>query len=147
MDLFYSPRRGGFFAAEIHGEVPPDAVPVSAERHAELLAGQSEGLRIVAGAQGEPVLLDPPPPGPEPVPEVVQLWQFRREVRARGWWDRMADAIGALPQPARADAEEWIEYGTEARRSSPRLMALAQLMDLTAAGLDDAFRAAAARGL
>lgn len=44
-----------------------DAVEISDEQHAALLAGQSNGKRIVAGANGVPVLADPPAPTPEQI--------------------------------------------------------------------------------
>lgn len=61
--MFYSQTTGGFYASEIHGDnIPSDAVEISTEDHAALLAGQLEGKRIVADANGRPTLQDPPPP-------------------------------------------------------------------------------------
>lgn len=58
----FSPSTGGFYALEIHGDrIPADAVEVSEAQHAALLAGQSQGKRIVSSASG-PVLQDPPAP-------------------------------------------------------------------------------------
>lgn len=63
--MFYSARARGFYSREIHGEsMPPDAVEITAEQHAQLLAGQSAGKLIDADAFGLPVLRDPPPPPP-----------------------------------------------------------------------------------
>lgn len=42
--------------------IPPDAVEITADEHAELLAGQSAGKLIRPDAEGRPVLIDPPPP-------------------------------------------------------------------------------------
>lgn len=59
----YSASTGGFYAPAIHGDnIPADAVEIPAERHAELLAGQSSGKRIIPDASGRPILADPPPP-------------------------------------------------------------------------------------
>lgn len=55
MALFYSARRAGFFNDAIHRDLPADAVPITAERHAELLRAQSEGATIKADALGRPV--------------------------------------------------------------------------------------------
>lgn len=61
--MFYSKSTGGFYDPVIHGaSIPEDAVEISAEDHALLLAGQGLGKRITANAQGHPVLTDPPPP-------------------------------------------------------------------------------------
>lgn len=60
---YYSKQTGGFYDSAIHGDnIPADAVEITAELHAVLLAGQSAGKRIVADADGLPVLADPPTP-------------------------------------------------------------------------------------
>lgn len=50
---------------EIHNEaclLPADAIEISAELHAELLAGNASGLSIVPDETGLPILVEPPPP-------------------------------------------------------------------------------------
>ena len=64
--MFYSPSTNGFYTPEIHGSnVPEDAVEITIGQHRALLEGQSQGKRIQAGADGTPVLVDPPPPTQE----------------------------------------------------------------------------------
>lgn len=59
--MFYAGSTGGFYVREIHGEnIPADAVEITKEEHAALLAGQSKGRRIEADANGRPTLIDPP---------------------------------------------------------------------------------------
>ena len=59
--MFYSKQTGGFYDTAIHGDnIPADAVEITDEEHQALLAGQSNGKRIVADAAGRPVLADPP---------------------------------------------------------------------------------------
>ena len=59
--MFYSASTGGFYTTEIHGDkMPADAVEITTEEHAELMEGQSHGMAIAAGADGRPVLQDPP---------------------------------------------------------------------------------------
>ncbi|AMK16701.1 tail fiber assembly protein [Sphingobium sp. MI1205] len=66
MSLFFAPSTGGFYKAEIHGDaIPPDAVEITAEQHASLLAGQTNGSIIVADQAGLPTLASPPPPSPD----------------------------------------------------------------------------------
>ncbi|WP_191058397.1 phage tail assembly chaperone [Geminicoccus harenae] len=65
MQFFYSPEAAGFFCPDIHASIPEDAVEISADEHAALLAGQSQGKRIVADGGGRPTLVDPPPPSDE----------------------------------------------------------------------------------
>lgn len=61
--VIYSPTTGGFYAREIHGDnIPEDAVEITTEDHAALIEGQSQGKRIVADANGFPILIDPPKP-------------------------------------------------------------------------------------
>lgn len=79
--LFFSPSTRGFYDAAIHGArtrlaqvedgaepreepnpdclIPADAVVITREEHAQLLAGQAEGNSIVGGADGRP-RLEPP---------------------------------------------------------------------------------------
>ena len=59
--IFYAASTGGFYSDAIHGKSKPaDAVEITTEKHAELLAAQGEGKRITAGAGGYPVALDRP---------------------------------------------------------------------------------------
>lgn len=61
--MFYSKTTSGFYDLEIHGNnVPADAVPITRQQHAALMAGQSAGQIISHDAEGNPVLQDPPPP-------------------------------------------------------------------------------------
>lgn len=54
--VFYSASRGGFFSPALHADMPQDAVGVSPQRHAALLAGQSNGHEIVPDKRGRPTL-------------------------------------------------------------------------------------------
>lgn len=55
--MFASREMKGFYALEIHGtNMPADVVEITAERHAELLAGQSQGRPIEWGEDGYPFL-------------------------------------------------------------------------------------------
>jgi len=67
MTIFYSAATGGFYDTDIHTSVPDDAVEITVEQHQALLAGQSEGKRIMADLQGRPVLRDPPAPTEEQI--------------------------------------------------------------------------------
>lgn len=59
--MFYSKSTGGFYDQALHGEnMPTDVVEITPERHADLLAGQAQGLRVAADADGRPVLMDRP---------------------------------------------------------------------------------------
>jgi hypothetical protein len=59
--MFYSPTKQGFYNKQIHGDsIPADAVEITEERHAELMAAQSSGLIIVPDDIGHPIAIDPP---------------------------------------------------------------------------------------
>jgi len=61
MSISYSKSTNGFYAKEIHGKnIPSDAVEITAEKYAELLAGQTTGKIITADSNGAPILQDPP---------------------------------------------------------------------------------------
>ena len=60
--MFYAKSTGGFYSREIHGAaIPDDAVEITIEEHAALLAGQGQGKLITADGGGRPVLQDQPP--------------------------------------------------------------------------------------
>lgn len=64
--MFYSISTGGFYCRKLHGStIPADAVELTDKHYRELLDGQSAGKRIVADADGKPVLADPPAPTAE----------------------------------------------------------------------------------
>ena len=86
--MLYSPSQNGFYTPEIHGDnIPADAVEITREQHAALLEGQSNGQRIVADADGYPILQDPPPPTAEQI-------MSRLEARVQFWLDEQARALG-----------------------------------------------------
>lgn len=61
--MYFSQSTGGFYDAAIHGDnIPIDAVGITAEEHAALLAEQSSGKQIVADENGLPIAIDPPQP-------------------------------------------------------------------------------------
>lgn len=58
--LYYSASEAGFIDGSIWGEVPADSVEITAEFHAYLLKGQSDGKVIVADENGAPKLVEKP---------------------------------------------------------------------------------------
>lgn len=57
MAIFFSPSTSGFHDDRL-GAIPRDAHKISPHRHRELMKGQAIGKRIVAGRDGQPVLVD-----------------------------------------------------------------------------------------
>ncbi len=62
MAIHSSASARGFFDDAIHPVLPEDAIEITAEYHAALMAGQAVGQEIVWGADGIPSLVDPVPP-------------------------------------------------------------------------------------
>jgi len=58
---YYSKSTGGFYDSTIHTTWPEDAVWITDEQHAALLAGQSNGQVIMPGKDGKPVLASKAP--------------------------------------------------------------------------------------
>lgn len=116
-DIFYSGSAGAFFATVLHGDrVPADAVAITPERHAELLAGQAQGQQIVAGSDGHPTLRTAPAAAlrVRSVLPVAFRWAARRVPNPAGPGTVM-DALlaGAAADPDQADA---LEYMVRAER-------------------------------
>ena len=62
--MYYAPSTGGFYDPAIHGDaMPDDATPITQDQHADLIAAQAQGARIVAGPEGHPAADWPAPPG------------------------------------------------------------------------------------
>ncbi|OAM20818.1 hypothetical protein A7P84_01425 [Eikenella corrodens] len=61
MTIYYSKTNQAFYDSAINSRLPEDAVEISHEQHASMLAGQSNGQVIMPGKAGKPVLADPAP--------------------------------------------------------------------------------------
>ncbi|GIK83069.1 MAG: hypothetical protein BroJett024_41740 [Alphaproteobacteria bacterium] len=134
MSLFFSTTTRGFYDDAIHASIPGDAQPITDMQRANLLAAQSAGKVIEADADGFPVAVDPPPPGP---PQVVSRFQARAALHLAGLLPQvealMADpATDPLARLAWTDAQEF-------RRTSPTLLAMAAALELDDAALDQLF--------
>ena len=68
--MLYAKSTGGFYDPAIHGDaIPPDAVEITTEEHAALLAAQSIGKVIQADQNGRPAAVEPPKP------TAAQVWE------------------------------------------------------------------------
>jgi hypothetical protein len=75
--------------------IPADAVEITAEYHAELLAGQS-GTKVIAwGDDGYPFLGDMPPPSPEELAAVERVWRDGKLAATDGVVSRHRDELEA----------------------------------------------------
>lgn len=73
--------------------IPANAVEITAEHHAELLAGESEGKVIAWGDDGYPVLVDPPLPSPEFFAGVERAWRDGQLAATDGIVSRHRDEL------------------------------------------------------
>jgi len=65
MTKFYSKETKGFYSDDLHDKMPEDAVQITDETYAQLLAGQETGKVISADKDGNPILIDRKPPSKE----------------------------------------------------------------------------------
>ncbi|TFL14231.1 hypothetical protein CSC67_08750 [Pusillimonas caeni] len=86
--IYFSESERGFFDSNIHTveQIPADALQISKELHASLLAGQASGKLIAIGQRGLPELVDPPPLGDEEVADLkVAVVQQHMDEAARAY--------------------------------------------------------------
>ncbi len=138
MSLVFSTTPRGVYDAAIHARIPGDAQPITEQVRANLLAAQSAGKVIEADADGFPIAVDPPPPGP---PQVVSRFQARAALHLAGLLDQV-EALMADPQTDPLARLAWTD-AQEFRRTSPTLLAMASALSLTDAQLDALFVTAA----
>lgn len=145
MTIYFAGSTGGFYSSMIHLTLPEDAVEVSAEDYAALLAAQSTGRTIIAGATGAPELADiVERTEAELLAErrasmVVSRFQARAALHQAGLLEAAAAAVAtadAIVQIAWADAQEF-------RRTSATITAIGAYLGLTDAEIDTLFEDAA----
>lgn len=73
--MFASKQTGFFYDPALNDEIPKDAVEISTETHAELLAGQGEGKVIGWSDDGYPRLEAAPAPSAELLATVERAWR------------------------------------------------------------------------
>lgn len=102
--MLYAKSTGGFYSVKIHGPgIPADAVEITSEEHAALLAAQSAGRRIQPDANGYPVAVDPPPPTDA---ELATAIRAERDTRITSSdWTQLPD----VPLTA-AQKSDWAAY-------------------------------------
>jgi hypothetical protein len=97
--MFTSKSTRGFYDESIHASMPDDVVEISAENHAELLAGQAEGKVIAWGDNGFPVLVDPPSPSDEELAAIERVWRDQRLSETDGVVTRHRDELEEGVEP------------------------------------------------
>ena len=77
---------------------------------------------------------------PEPVPEVIPMWAFRRALRKRKMLEGILAFISSLPEQQRLDAMEHLEYGNYIARHHPMIVGSASALGLPESTVDEIFR-------
>nr|WP_052189453.1 MULTISPECIES: tail fiber assembly protein [Xenorhabdus] len=97
-DWFYSASENGFVYRpyDEQGAYPDDVKPITDELYKKMFEGQSDGKRIVAGADGLPTLIELPPPTPEEL-------QQQAESEKRYRMSQVANTIAPLQDAADLD--------------------------------------------
>lgn len=99
--MYFSVKTGGFYDPDMHGPfelgnpaclIPSDAVEISHERWAELLAGNAAG-QIITVKKGLPVLADPPPASPEELMGQERQWRDGQLTKTDGVVTRHRDEL------------------------------------------------------
>ena len=89
-------------------KIPADAMEITVEDHAALLAAQSEGKIIQADIDGKPIAAEPPPPTPEQIEkalgDAVQA-HLDAAAQARGY-DNIFTAVTYADEPAVAKFQD-----------------------------------------
>ena len=84
--MFASKSTRGFYDAAIHGDkIPADAVEITAEDHAALMDGQSNGKLIDFDEAGYPFLADPAPPTEEQLQQQANT-EARAYLASTDWY-------------------------------------------------------------
>lgn len=131
--MFYSKTTNGFYDPDIHTVIPSDAVEITIQDHASLLAGQSEGQLIVPDAEGRPVLTDPE------LPTITKAAALRIDLINRDSELAMVEITAGYPE---SEITSWDKQETEARTvtadpaaTTPLLSALATARGIAVAEL------------
>lgn len=136
--VLYSKSTGGFYMPEINGSnIPTDAVEITADRHAALLEQQSLGKIIRPDHAGFPVQVDNTATD-SPVVSRVTMRQARLQLVVMGKYQEVCAAVEQMGDAAKI---EW-EYASDVDRGNPIVSALAQLLELDDAEVDEMFLAA-----
>lgn len=97
MELYYYPPTGGFRSTKVHGPCPPEGVPITRERHKELLAEQRNHKQIVPGPGGAPIAV-------ERDTRAVDLEIYAGEAEQRLLREAMAHVVQTTPALAQKKA-------------------------------------------
>jgi hypothetical protein len=129
-------RALAFYAAGFNPTIPADAVPISDEVWAEW----SQASQRKVWRDGDLVDAPAPASGPPPVPTSITARQARLALLQADLLDKVEAVVAAADRSAQI---EW-QHAATIERGSPLVATLAAKVPLTAAKLNDLFKAGAA---
>ena len=112
INYFYSASTSGFYNTDVNPTMPTDVVEITEEYYQSLLQGQSEGLQIVADAQGYPVLITPVPPPPT----AAQNKATASKLLSNTDWTTIPDVANPINDPYLGNQDEFVAYRNEIRK-------------------------------
>jgi len=123
MTVYFSAATNGFYDSSIHlGAIPADAVEITDAEHKALLAGQATGKRIVADAEGCPILVEPVvSPGQEDARRRAEILAELTALDAASTRPLRAIAVGTA---SAADQARLVELDAQAATLRRELAAL-----------------------
>ena len=136
---YFTSEPSAFWNDAVHKTIPEGAVEVTDEDYTALMAGQSEGKRIVADETGHPVLTKQESITPV-VPTSVSRFQARAALLSAGLLEAADRAVAASEDQLAQMA--WSE-ATVFRRDSPTIASFAATLGLSGEDVDSLFIAAA----
>lgn len=102
---------------------------------------QFESIAAMDAWKNDHTELTPQPVvAPEPVPEIIPMWAFRRALRKRKMLDGILSFIGSLPEQQKLDAMEHLDYGNYIERNHPMITGSAAQLGIPESVVDDIFR-------
>jgi len=91
--MIYSSKTTGLFHdSDLGGELPVDAIEISPTRHAELLNGQSQLIKINFDTD-PPTLIERPPMAPEQLADIERAWRDGQLAKTDGIVARQRDEL------------------------------------------------------
>lgn len=109
--IYYAASTNGFYDSDINPVIPDDAVTITAERHQELIDGQSITQVIAADQNGYPVLR-----APVPVPPTAQQNKDNAINRLIVTdWVNQPDVYDTTRTPHLTNRDAFLTYRTQVR--------------------------------
>ncbi|MGD9425971.1 tail fiber assembly protein [Pantoea sp. NSTU24] len=108
----YSPSANAFYDTSINLVIPDDAIKITDNKWADLLAGQAKGMVIACGDDMLPCLTEPPPPTAEELNSQAEGKRSRLRAEADAAIQPLQDAsdLGIATDEETSQLVAWKKY-------------------------------------